>query len=186
MAPLVAGHDDQPGVELSRRCDRPRRRPPRDRVQALGALESARGRLRHVRAKAAPRWPARCGSSSRPLRADTRRSPSRPRACRRRRRRESRWPRRSTSARVGRRECCMLSSICVAMITGFCRGIAHGHDPLLHDRHLGHVDLDAQVAAGHHHAVGRGDDLGQAGRAPPAFRSWRSRGPTSRASAAAP
>ena len=25
-----------------------------------------------------------------------------------------------TSARVGRRECCMLSSICVAMITGFC------------------------------------------------------------------
>ncbi len=39
--------------------------------------------------------------------------------------------------------------------------VAHGDDGLLHDRHLGHVDFHAQVAAGHHDAVGRRDDLFQ-------------------------
>ena len=62
--------------------------------------------------------------------------------------------------------------------------VAGGDDPLLHDRHLGHVDLDAQVAAGHHHAVGFADDGLEARRSLPAFRSWRSRGPPSLARAA--
>ncbi len=39
---------------------------------------------------------------------------------------------------------------------------AGGHDLLLHHGHPGHVDLHAQVAAGHHDAVGRDDDLFQA------------------------
>ena len=63
------------------------------------------------------------------------------------------------SARVGRGDSCMLSSICVAMITGRWKLMARGDDPLLLDRHLGHVDLHAQVAAGDHHDVGVRDDL---------------------------
>ena len=63
------------------------------------------------------------------------------------------------SARVGRRLWCMLSSICVATITGLpCRWHS-AHDPLLHDGDLGHVHFDAQIAAGDHHALGSRDDL---------------------------
>ena len=84
-----------------------------------------------------------------------------------------------TSARVGRRECCMLSSICVAMITGFCcswqvatirfcttgiwaTSISTPRSP----RATITPSAAATIAV-------------QADRALPAFRSWRSRGPPS-------
>ena len=56
------------------------------------------------------------------------------------------------SARVGRLDCSMLLSICVAVITGPVRPVARRDDPLLDRRHPLHVHLDAQVAARHHHA----------------------------------
>ena len=41
--------------------------------------------------------------------------------------------------------------------------MAGGDDLLLDRRHLRHVHLDAQVAAGHHHGVGLGDDRVEVG-----------------------
>ena len=65
-----------------------------------------------------------------------------------------------TSARVGRGEKTIDSSICVAVITGRASAAREGDDPLLHERDLLDLQLDPEVPAGHHHAVGRvGDRL---------------------------
>ena len=64
-----------------------------------------------------------------------------------------------TSARVGIRECCMLSSICVAMITGLRCRWQTAMIRFCTTGTVGDVDLDAQVAAGDHHGVGGLDDL---------------------------
>ena len=64
----------------------------------------------------------------------------------------------ATSARVGREEVTIESSICVAVIDGRAR-FRRGEQLLLHDRHALDRELDAEVAAGDHHAVGGADDL---------------------------
>ena len=64
-----------------------------------------------------------------------------------------------TSARVGREEATIESSICVAVITGRARAPDERDDLLLHDRDLLDLHLDAEVAAGDHHAVGGAHDL---------------------------
>ena len=64
-----------------------------------------------------------------------------------------------TSARVGSDECCMLSSICVAIITGLRCRLHAATICFLGQGDLGNVGLHAQIAAGDHHAVGRRDDL---------------------------
>ena len=52
----------------------------------------------------------------------------------------------------------MLCSICVATITGLPARLAAADQVLLDDRHLRHVHLHAQVAAGDHQAVAGVDD----------------------------
>ena len=47
----------------------------------------------------------------------------------------------------------------MAVITGLARGVGRRDDLLLHERHLLDGDLDPEVAAGDHHAVGRAHDL---------------------------
>ena len=59
-----------------------------------------------------------------------------------------------TSARVGDGAWIMLSSICVAVITGTPDRDAVADDPLLEVWHVLERPLDAEVAAGHHHRVG--------------------------------
>ena len=67
-----------------------------------------------------------------------------------------------TSARVGREEATIESSIWVAVITGRASAPDKRDDLLLDDRDVLDVHLDAEVAAGDHHAVGGADDLLQA------------------------
>ena len=61
-----------------------------------------------------------------------------------------------TSARVGRGEEIIDSSICVAVTTGFEARFARCDHIFLRQRHLFERDLDAEVAARDHDAVGRG------------------------------
>ena len=65
----------------------------------------------------------------------------------------------ATSARVGREECTIESSICVAVIDGLASHPGELEQLLLHDRHARDRQLDAEVAARHHHAVGDLQDL---------------------------
>ena len=77
----------------------------------------------------------------------------------------------------GRGESCMLSSICVAMITGRWK---RWHIAMIRFCSIGissDVDLHAQIAAGHHHGVGCFDDFFQLRRVPRVFRFSRPREP---------
>ena len=65
----------------------------------------------------------------------------------------------ATSARVGREELTIESSIWVAVIEGRASQPGELEQLLLHDRHPRDRQLDPEVAARHHHAVGRPDDL---------------------------
>ena len=65
----------------------------------------------------------------------------------------------ATSARVGRDEVTIESSICVAVIDGRAMRAGQGEQALLDHRHLLDGHLDAQVAARDHHAVGDLEDL---------------------------
>ena len=78
-----------------------------------------------------------------------------------------------TSARVGREEATIESSICVAVIDRAGQRAGERDDLLLDDRHLLDRQLDAEVAARDHHAVGGADDLLRRARPPAASRSWR-------------
>ena len=62
------------------------------------------------------------------------------------------------SARVGRGFSIIDSSICVAVMTGRPMMIRELDDLLLRNRHFLERELDAEVAARHHHAVGRAHD----------------------------
>ena len=64
-----------------------------------------------------------------------------------------------TSARVGREEATIESSIWVAVITGRASAPDERDDLLLHDRDLLDRQLDAEVAARDHHAVRGAHDL---------------------------
>ena len=61
----------------------------------------------------------------------------------------------ATSARVGRDEVTIESSIWVAVIDGRAMRAREREQALLDHRHLLDRHLDAQVAARDHHAVGR-------------------------------
>ena len=63
------------------------------------------------------------------------------------------------SARVGSGLSTIERSIWVAVMTGFAARFASAISSLLHDRHALDRDLDAEVAARDHDAVGGGDDL---------------------------
>ena len=63
------------------------------------------------------------------------------------------------SARVGRDDEIIDSSICVAVMTGLLARLHFADDLLLHDRHALHRNLDAEIAARHHDAVGCSDDV---------------------------
>ena len=115
-AARVAGHEDQLGVEIVGHLAGRPDDGPRDavRVQSLSCrpARAAGGAARSLRS------PARCGSSSRPLRSGYLPMAVSPESM------QASAPSRIAlatsvaSARVGRGESCMLSSICVAMITG--------------------------------------------------------------------
>ena len=63
------------------------------------------------------------------------------------------------SARVGSGEWIIVSSICVAVITGFPRSSALRMIRFWMQRHERRPDLDAEVAARDHHRVGLGEDV---------------------------
>ena len=77
------------------------------------------------------------------------------------------------SARVGREFSIIDSSIWVATMTGLAVAPGDLDGALLDQRHLLERQLDAEVAAGDHHAVERVDDLARGCRPPAASRSWR-------------
>ena len=66
------------------------------------------------------------------------------------------------SARVGRLELTIDSSICVAVITGSAEHVGAADEVLLHHRDPLDRDLDAEVAARDHDAVGGVEDLVEA------------------------
>ena len=84
-----------------------------------------------------------------------RRPPSPARASPRRCRRGSRWRRRRPRRASGATRRTIESSICVAVIDGPRERAGQREQPLLDDRHLLDRQLDAEVAARDHDAVGR-------------------------------
>ena len=78
-----------------------------------------------------------------------------------------------TSARVGSGERVIDSSICVAVITGLPAMLQNRMISFWISGTRRAGNLDAEVAAGDHHRVGRADDARQGGRARPRSRSWR-------------
>ena len=126
-----------------------------DRVRLLGLGADVRHRLDRLDRVA-------CRRRSRPTAS--------PRRCRRAPRWRRRRPRRASAPGAW----IIDSIICVAVMVSLLRSRAMPDHPLLQRRHRGVADLDGEVAARDHDAVGRVDDLLERARSPRRARSWRS------------